>query len=291
VWSPNGHLRQPLPRLQVALQHDLGGRGHLERHAETVDHLHPLAAQEAGEQVLVDVGGERGARDVADHRVAADGDRHRQPLAEPLRHRVVGGGVLVDLPVHPQGVVGVLLEPVEPEVAFAGLGVLGVGEPVVVEDAAVPRPHLQTGQPVEVDVRPPVDHLLAGRRPDLLRRQGLELHQLAQTLADAGPAHRQFGLDQLGDPVGDLGQRLDPERHRHPAFGAEQVDRHRHLTPGGALEQQRGTVRPDRPGHHLGDLQGRVHRHRHPAQFTRALQCVEERPEIVVREATNSHGR
>ena len=57
----------------------------------------------------------------------------------------------------------VLLQPVQPEVALAGLRVLGVGQPVVVEDAAVVGPGLQARQPVQVDVAAPVDHLLAGR--------------------------------------------------------------------------------------------------------------------------------
>ena len=54
-------LGQPLARLDVALQHDLRVRRHLQRHGQAVDHLDPLAAQEAGEQVLVDVARQRRA--------------------------------------------------------------------------------------------------------------------------------------------------------------------------------------------------------------------------------------
>ena len=43
-----------------------------------------------------------------------------------------------------------VLDGVEAEVALAGLRVLGVGQPEVVEDAAVAGPHLQAGQPVQV---------------------------------------------------------------------------------------------------------------------------------------------
>ena len=52
---------------------------------------------------------------------------------------VVVAAVLVDLPVHADGAPVVPLEPVEAQVADAGLRVLGVGQAQVEERAAVLR--------------------------------------------------------------------------------------------------------------------------------------------------------
>ena len=78
------------------------------------------------------------------------------------------------------------------------------------------------------------------------------------------------GLTSVADPVADLVERVDAERHRHPPLGAEQVDRQRHLAPGRALEQQRRAAGPDRPGDDLADLQVGSTGTLDPAQLARA---------------------
>ena len=154
-------LGQPRARLDPALEDDLRGGGHLQRHGQAVDQFDPFALHEPGEQVLVDLGRQRGARGVGDRRRAAERDRDRQPLAAPLGDRGVRGRVLVDLPVQADRARVLLLQPVHAEVAGAGLRMLGVGQAEVEEDPAVVRPGLDAGQPVEVDLVARVDHLLA----------------------------------------------------------------------------------------------------------------------------------
>src|SRR6185436_2581781 len=112
--------------------------------------------------------------------------------------------VLVDLPVHAQRARAVLLQPVQPEVALAGLRMLRVGETEVVENPAVAGPGLQPGQAPQIDVGSLVDLVLAGRALHPLRGDGLELHQLAQPLPDPGPADGQLGPDELAYAVTDL---------------------------------------------------------------------------------------
>ena len=283
-------LGRPLPRLEVSLQHDLGLGRHLERHGAAVDHLDPLTPEEPGEQVLVDVARQRRAGRVADDGIAADRDGHRQSLSQPLGDRVVRGRVLVDLPVHTERVPRVLLQPVQAQVALAGLGVLGMGEPVVVEDAAVARPHLQPGQPVEVDLVAGEHDLLTRRGLHLPRRDRLELEHLAEAVADAGPADRQLGFDQRANPVADLVERLDAERHGHPLLGPEQVDRDGHLAAGRPLEEKRGATGPHGPRHDLADLQRRIDRHPDPAQLAGRLEGGEKALQIVERKSSRGHG-
>src|SRR5258708_5737310 len=123
----------------------------------------------------------------------------------------------------------------------------------------------------------------------LLRRYGLELHQLAQAIADPGPTRNEFRFDQVADPGTDLVDVVHTERHRHPAFGSKDVDRHGHVAPGRRLEQQRWAVVSHGPGDDLAHLQRRIHRRRDPPQLTRALQGHEEVAQVVVREATGAH--
>ena len=127
----------------------------------------------------------------------------------------------------------VLLQPVEAEVALAGLRVLGVGQPVVVEDAAVVGPGLQAGQPVQVDVGIPC------RRPPGTARVftlfgGTDLSCISLPSPSRMPAQpdRQLRLDELADAGADLVDVVDAERHRHPPVGAEEVDRDRHRRRG-----------------------------------------------------------
>ena len=211
-------LRRALARLDVALQHDLRVRRHLQRHGEAVDHLDPLAAQEPGEQVLVDVAGQRRRW----RRTTPPGrSRSRSPPAAAARAARRRRGARSS----PCGSASACraccgqccCSRYRPRLRLPVSGCLRVGQPEVVEDPAVAGPGLQPGQPVQVDVGSLVDDLLAGRALHLLRRHGLELHQLAQPVADAGPADRQLGPDQLADAVADL---VDARRRRAPSPSA-----------------------------------------------------------------------
>jgi hypothetical protein len=183
----------------------------------------------------------------------------------------------------------VLLQPVQPEVALAGLRMPGVGQAEVVEHSPVVGPRVQTGQAAQIDVSSLVDLVLTGRGLHPLRGDGLELHQLAQPFADAGPADRQFGPHEFADAGADLVEVVDSQRHRHPLRRAEQVDRHRHVAPGRPLEQQRLALRPDGARDDLAQFEGRVHRDADAVQFTGAFERAEKVLEILIGKATR-HG-
>jgi hypothetical protein len=136
-------FRRAFARFHIALDDHLRVGGYLQRHRQAVDQLDPFAPKEAREEVFVDIAGQRRARGVGHHRVGTEGYRDREALAEPFGDGVVGGRVLVDLPMHPELGLGVLLQPIESQVAFAGLGMFGVRQPIGVEDAAVPGPRHQ----------------------------------------------------------------------------------------------------------------------------------------------------
>ncbi len=273
-------LGQPLPRLEPALEHHLCVRGHPQRDGEAVDHLHPLAAQVTGEQVLVEVGGQWRGRGVGDRRVAPERDRDRQPLPTPLGDRVMRVGVLVDLPVHADGACVVALQPVHPEVARPGLGVLRVRQTEVEEGPAVVRPGVHPRQPEQVDVRTLENDVLAGRGPDPAGRDRGERRRLAERLAQPGQADRQLRAQQRAEPFTDVVQRLDAERGSHPLLGAEHVDRQRHVGAGRGLEQQSRPALPYHPGHDLGDLETRVDGYGDAAQILPPFEMSKERTQI-----------
>ncbi len=214
---------------------------------------------------------------VGHRRVAAERDRHGQPLPAPLGDGVVGVGVLVDLPVHADGARIVALQPVHPEVARPGLRVAGVGETEVEEGAAVVRPGVHPGQPEQVDVRSLEHDVLARRGADPPGRDGRERGSLAQRVAQPGQAGRQLRAQQRGEPVADLIEAVDPERGGHPGLGAEQVDGQRHVGAAGGLEQQRRPPLPNHPRHDLGDLQVGVDGHGDPSQVLPPFEVSEER--------------
>ena len=114
-------FRVPRARLDPPFEDHLRRGRHLQRDRDAVDHVDPVALQESGEQVLVDVGRQRRGRRVGDRGRAAERDGDRQPLAAALGNRGVRGRVLVDLPVQADRPLVVLLQAIQPEVARAGL--------------------------------------------------------------------------------------------------------------------------------------------------------------------------
>ena len=156
--------------------------------------------------------------------------------------------------------------------------------------AAVAGPGLQAGQPVQVDLGALVDDLLAGRGLDLLRRHGLELHHLAEPVADAGPADRQLRLDQRRRS----GRRSRRASSTPSAIAIRCSVPKRLIATGmsprvGRSNSSAGPAGPHGPGDDLADLQRRVDRHGDPVQLTGALQRGEEVLQIGVREPAR-HG-
>ncbi len=273
-------LRTAFPRLQPALEHHLGVRRHLQRDGQAVDHLHPLAAQEPGEQVLVDLRRQRGGRRVGHRRVTAERDRHRQPLPAALGDGMMGVGVLVDLPVHADRPGVMALQPVHAKIALTRLGMLRVGQAQVQEHPAVVRPGVHAGQAEQVDVRALEDDVLARRGPDPARRHRPQRGDLAQRLPQPAEPDRDLGSEQGGDPVADLVEAAGPQRGGHPPLGAEDVDGQRHVGAERPVEQQRGPALPNHPRDDLGDLQDRVDRDADVPQVAVALEMNEERAQI-----------
>jgi len=144
-----GALGPLVPRLDVALEHDLCGRGHLELDRLPPDELDRLAAQEAGEHQLVDVLRERRRRRVGRDRVEPERDRH---LETALRGEVVHSPVLVDLPVHEGRPAVALLHPVHADVAAARTRIACDHRRQRDERRRVPRPAGLDRQDVQVDL-------------------------------------------------------------------------------------------------------------------------------------------
>lgn len=258
--------------------------GDLERDGLAVDHLDPLALDEAGEEILVDVPGQRRRGGVRDRGRRAERDGDGQLLTALGRDLVVVTAVLVDLPVHPDGALVMTLEPVEPEVPDPRLGVLGVGEAQVEEGAAVLGPGEERGQLLQVHVVAGEDDLLDGRAVGLhlLRRQVRHRAELPEGLADPDEALRQLRLEQAADPVADLGVGLQPECLEQPPVGPEDVHGQGHGRPLDVLEQQGGPARLVHPVDDLADLQIRVDLGLDALEVTLSLQSPEQGAKIVV---------
>jgi hypothetical protein len=185
--------------------------------------------------------------------------------------------------MHADGALVVALQPVHAEIALASLGVLRVGEAEVHERTAVVRPGRDRGNAVQIDLGALVDHVLAGRVLHLLRRHVLELTELAERVLQPAPADRELCLHQVADAVADLIQTVRAQGECHPAIGAEQVDRERHLAAGGLLEQQPWTSGPHDPLDDLGDLEVRVDRSLDPLQLTGTVELGDEVTEVGIR--------
>ncbi len=182
----------------------------------------------------------------------------------------------MDLPVQADRPRVLLLQPVHAEVASAGLGVLGVGQAQVEEDAAVLRPGADAGQQRQVDVAVLQDDLLHGSGADLAWRNRAQAGELAERVAQAADAVRELRAEQLTDALTDLVEPIDAERAGHPPLRAEQVDGQREPAAAGALEQQRRAALThhslDDPGH----LEVRIHRDPDPRQVAVGVQRAEE---------------
>ena len=122
---PERALAPPLARLDVSFEDDLRARRHLEIDGNAFDEIDALAAQEAGQQQLVETlrhgrgGGKRQGR------VGAERDRDRQPLLQPFGNAVMLRAALVPLPVHAGRAAVEHLHAIGADVAHAGFRVPG----------------------------------------------------------------------------------------------------------------------------------------------------------------------
>ena len=163
---------RPLPLrlalLDVALDDDLGVRGHHDVVRDRLHDLDRLAAQDAAEQVLLDHRRARSRRREDRDRVGAQRDGDGEPVVpgvEPLAH--VRGTVVMLVDVHAGRLRVEDLHPVHADVVLA-LEVLRHHQRQRDERAAVLGPRGQHGQRVQVDVVAAQNDLLTRGLLDLL---------------------------------------------------------------------------------------------------------------------------
>ena len=232
----------------MALEHKLRFRGDLEVGSHGFDEPHGLPAQEPGEQVLVDRGGQRRRCGVDARGIAAQRDRHRHRLAPRRQLAPVGGAHLVALPVHRDLIAADRLDAIHPDVADARLRVTRDDARQRDVGTAVFGPADGNRELSQIHVRSPDHGLLTGGPPAA---------GLGGKLGDLGKLgeHRQlpeqrvgdFEIEEGRDALADFVQAADAERQGHAALGAEQVHRHGKTRraaggEGGVLEQQRGSA-------------------------------------------------
>ena len=218
-----GPLHSGLVQVHVAFEHELGVGRHLQVDRAALHEIHRLAAQEAGEEHLVQHPGQRCRGRVGDGRVGADGHRHLQP---PTGRAIVLGGILVEVPVHARGPLVVDLETVHAHVAPTRLGVAGEDQRQGDVAAGVERPALEDRQSLEVDLVAGEHHLLARpllHYPGLQRRQVLESRQRPQLLPGAAG---KIGRDERLHATGQLFIGTHAQGEAHALVAAELVDEH-----------------------------------------------------------------
>ncbi len=173
-------LAAPLARLDVAFEHDVGLRRHLEVDRPRLHQLDPATREEPREQQLVEALRHGRGRRVAQRGLGADGHGHLEALPQPLRDPVVLRAALVALPVHAGRASVEHLHAVHADVAHARLGVLRDDQRERDVAAAVFRPRAQDRDLVERSVEP---HDLLARRV---------LHGFRQEVAEAADQRQQL---------------------------------------------------------------------------------------------------
>ena len=227
-----------LAQFDVAFEHDLGVRRHLQVRRLAPHHLDRLAAQEAGDHHLVQVRRQREDGGVHGGRVGADGHGHihapRIARLEPPA--IVLGALLVGLPVHARGALVVDLHAVHAAVALAGVRVPGEDQRQGDEAAAVVGPALQDRVVGQREAVAP-DDFLAGPAGNRLREERTHLGELGQHLELADQPFRHAHLQVLRDAAGHLVHRGHLQRDLHLPHAGEAVDEDRHAGALGLLEQ------------------------------------------------------
>jgi hypothetical protein len=206
VWSPNGPSRAKFVEIHIAFEHDFAGRGNFQVNRFTFHEFDRRSAQEAGDQIFLDLRG-RGNNGRKRHcgfgadrdgnfhfagRPAAFGD-HRS--ARRPRHDVDGRGlslnrcahalasmfrrIFLALPVHSRGALVIDLHAVHSKIALARPGVArgdaGQGD----ESSAILRPALQDRK-IEQGKIVALDHFFARPGRHRARKKFAQLRSAAE---------------------------------------------------------------------------------------------------------------
>ncbi len=289
--------------LDVALQHVLGMRGYLQIHSLALHQFQRRLAQEAGNQVLLNL--RRRGYDGAEGRrgIRADGDCNLHALAANFLQRYPGqaGGrgrhgrasaghshqidlvrvchgrgthavtqmlcrVFLPLPMHAGRTLVVHLHAIHTHVALAGFRVTRDHQRQRDVVPAISRPCFQNRQAEQVDITPTLNHFLAGRGAaiDHLWKVRSNFRQHGQHLQLVQQPGGHLRLQQRLDPAGDVVQRIRFQRHAHTAFAAKLV--HQHACPWVAfhlLKQQRRPASLRRSAAHLRGAVGNLRHLQH----------------------------
>ena len=199
-------VAERLGGVDEALDHDVGVGRNLEVVGFALHHLDRLAAEIAGEQEFIQPVRQRRGGAKRKHRVAAEEDGHRHPLAGFVVAASVARGDFLQLPMHAGGRVVVNLHAIHAEVAVAGVGVARDDAGQRDEASAVERPALEDRQVkqrrgLRVESRGVVDVGCAWPR---LGSRGRGVEAMNNFLARAGLGALGLGVAQ--------GQRLAKQR-------------------------------------------------------------------------------
>ena len=146
VVTERTRLTQGFGGVDVAFDHDVSVGRNLEVVGFALHHLYRLSAEVAGEQEFIQPVRHRRGRAKRKHRVAAEEDGHRHPLAGFIVAASVTRGDFLQLPMHAGGRVVVNLHAIHAEVAVAGVGVARDDAGQRDKAPAVERPALEDRQ-------------------------------------------------------------------------------------------------------------------------------------------------
>jgi hypothetical protein len=113
---------------------------------------------------------------------------------------------------------------------------------------------------------------LAWRSLHPSRRKRAQLAGLGQCVTQSADTARQIRLEQLGDPIAYLVERIDAERDGHTPLRAECVDEQGHTSSSRILEQQRGAPLAQHALHDAGHLEVGVDARADPLQVAVTLE-------------------
>ena len=257
-----GALGAEFAEVDEAFEDVLGVGGDFKVDRLGLDEFEGFLAEEAGDEVLLDLGGGGDDGGEGGSGVGADGYGDFQAVAldagEGLGgdgagvdglggssggegHEVYGGGGvwgggaeefahvfggdLLALPVHSGGLAVVDLHAVHADVALAGFGVAGDDAWEGDEAAAVLGPGLQDGELVEVDVLAFVDDLLAGGvfAGDDFGEEAADFGEFGEEFELVEHGDGGDGVEEDADAIGDGVKALYIQGELHAGLGAELV--------------------------------------------------------------------
>ncbi len=224
--------------LHVAFQHDVRACRHFQIDRDPFHELDTAPAEKPGQQELVEPFGHRRRGGIRQDRLGTQRHRHLEPLAQALGHAMVLRSTFVALPVHAGRAPVEHLHSVGADVPDAGFRIFGDHQRESDVPSAVLGPCFQDRQLVQRAVA--LDHFLTRRVFHRLGHQVAQPIEHRQHLERIEHARRHLRRHHLVDVFRHAVERADTQRQAHALGRSEQVGRHGHIEPRGALEEQTG---------------------------------------------------